>query len=213
MKKSLLIVLLSVIAGNAFAQVKYWVFFEAKPLAEQQMANPDLYLSAKAIQRRAVQEISIHASDMPIHNPYVKGVEDLGAFVLRKSKWLNAVSVFATQQQIEEISKLDFVAEIKPVRKMARQDETINSTTGTTTTPYAYGGSLNQINMLGGKTLHDDGSRGQGMTIAVLDGGFTGANWYQPFDTLWNDGRVIALHDFMMETPMCLSEVAMEPQC
>jgi serine protease AprX len=196
MKKIILIGLIGLLASNSFAQVKYWVFFNDKPLAHQQMSNPELFLSSKAIQRRATQEISIHPSDVPIHQPYIKVVEDLGAFVLRKSKWLNAVSVFATQQQMQSISKLDFVAEIKPVRKMARQEEEISITKVITATPYAYGGSLNQISMLGWQTLHDDGSRGQGMTIAVLDGGFSGANWYQPFDTLWNDGRVIALHDF-----------------
>jgi serine protease AprX len=196
MKKNIIFAFLIVFSGSLFAQVKYWVFFKDKPLAQQQMASPNMYLSEKSLQRRSAHEIPLHSSDMPVHQPYIQTISNAGVFVLRKSKWLNAVSVFATQQQIEEIQKLSFIDDVKPVKKMVRQAEQISDQQIVSTATYSYGNSLNQIAMMNGNVLHDAGSVGQGMTIAVLDGGFTGANWFQPFDTLWNDGRVIAAYDF-----------------
>ena len=86
MKKGILIILLTTLFGSAFAQVKYWVFFTDKPLAQQQMVNPQNYLSEQALQRRSIQEINVHESDMPVHKPYIEELEQQGVFVLRESK-------------------------------------------------------------------------------------------------------------------------------
>ena len=202
MKKSILVLMsLLVLSSSAFAQVKYWVFFSDKPQAEQQLAQPEQFLSKKSLERRARQNISIHKSDMPVHQPYLQKISAEGALILQTSKWLNGVSVFATKNQIEEIQKLPFVKDVKPVLQLQGQSiEDIYPAPmppqTTTAQPYSYGNSWNQISMLSGEFLHDDDSRGQGMVIAVLDGGFSGADFYSGFDSLWARNGIIASYDF-----------------
>lgn len=61
---------------------------------------------------------------------------------------------------------------------------------------FDYGPSLNQIEMIGGVALHDDGYQGQGMVIAVLDGGFLYTDQMTAFDTLRLNGLILSTRDF-----------------
>ena len=63
--------------------------------------------------------------DIPVHQEYINGIILVGAEVHRKSKWLNAVSVFATMDQIETIAAMNFVKGIQPVVKLRRRKNKI----------------------------------------------------------------------------------------
>ena len=56
--------------------------------------------------------------------------------------------------------------------------------------------------MLGIPQMHADGFRGEGMTIAFLDGGFMGVNTTAAFQELFNEGRYddVVSHDFVRNT-------------
>lgn len=60
-----------------------------------------------------------------------------------------------------------------------------------------YGASLTQIAMMNGNSLHVQGYLGNGMTIAILDAGFYGANLYSAFDSLWINGQILGTRDFV----------------
>ncbi|MEE4177247.1 MAG: S8 family serine peptidase [Bacteroides sp.] len=60
--------------------------------------------------------------------------------------------------------------------------------------PGYSGASIDQIN--GQKLLHD-GYRGEGMLIAVLDGGFYAADQLSVFSHLWGSGRIAGTRDFV----------------
>ena len=52
--------------------------------------NPSQFLSAKSIQRRVKQNISIDETDLPITPAYIDSIRLAGAVtILNKSKWLN----------------------------------------------------------------------------------------------------------------------------
>jgi hypothetical protein len=51
--------------------------------------------------------------------------------------------------------------------------------------------------MLNGIALHDLGYDGMGMTIAVLDAGFTNTNTIPAFSYLWNNNRILGYKDFV----------------
>ncbi len=60
-----------------------------------------------------------------------------------------------------------------------------------------YGQAYLQINMLQGTSLHDQGFMGQGMTIAVLDAGFSNVDVMNAFDSLWLNGQLLGTRDFV----------------
>lgn len=201
MKHLLLALSLLFVVEFAQAQVKYWVFFTDKPNAEAALSNPQNYLSDRAISRRQKQNIAISASDVPVYANYLNALQSQGLMILTTSKWLNAASVFATKAQIDEIAKLPFVSEIKPVLQLQTQrfEEMLPIRSGQNilaAQPYAYGNSYNQMAMLGGNLLHDNDLRGQNMLIAVIDGGFDNAETISALDSLWQNSNVIATWDY-----------------
>lgn len=201
MKKIIFFLALIFTSAISFAQVKYWVFFNDKPSAQQVLQEPTSILSQRALERRQKQEISLSTSDAPVEQAYLKTLQQQGVFILRTSKWLNAASVFATKDQIEKLKSLPFVKAIKAVLKMERQEELLSSPVAETkriltAQPYSYGNSWNQISMLAGNVLHDNNLRGQGMIIAVLDGGFTEAQNISAFDSLWMRNGILATWDY-----------------
>jgi hypothetical protein len=59
-----------------------------------------------------------------------------------------------------------------------------------------------QLQMLGIPQMHADGFKGEGITIAFLDGGFIGVNTSAAFQELFNEGRYddVVSHDFVRNT-------------
>jgi len=59
-----------------------------------------------------------------------------------------------------------------------------------------YGGAYNQNHMIDIDFLHDLGFTGQGITIAVLDGGFYGVDVGDGFKSFWDKNQIIATRNF-----------------
>jgi subtilisin family serine protease len=80
-----------------------------------------------------------------------------------------------------------FMETLMPVASSARQGESL----------YDYGEAFSQISMVRGTVLHDDGYRGQGIGIAVLDGGFIGTNLITLFDSLRGSNRIMGTINYV----------------
>ena len=63
--------------------------------------------------------------------------------------------------------------------------------------PSDYGNSLSQLTQLNGQYLHQQGFRGKGIQIAILDAGFLNANTIAAFDSLRNSNRILGTRDFV----------------
>lgn len=190
-----------IFAENSPAQVKHWVFFHEKPQATEWLQKPERFLSPRALERRQRQNIALDASDVPVDAHLIQQIKNTGAAVLHTSKWLNAVSVFATTAQLEQIKKLPDVREVTEVKSLETKHEAVGYTPFLQKTnsfkPLEYGQSGNQIFMVAGQFLHNEGSRGQGMLIAALDGGFNNVNNFSGFDSLWARGGIVATYNFV----------------
>ena len=179
MKKLATLLVLLFISSSTFAQnEKIWVFLKDKgPEVKAQMAHPENYLSLKSLFRRQQQGISIHESDVPVYPQYISEINDLGFKVIAKSKWLNAVSVEVSDESFKSIlMNLDCVIKVEAVNKLKVARNSSQSLKTEKTTTYGYGVANNNISFIKGVHLHDMGYKGQGMTIAVLDGGFSGCS-------------------------------------
>lgn len=175
------------------AQQNYWVYFTDKAQTPFAIDRPQEYLSPEAISRRTRHAISIREADLPVDPAYVAAVRQTGVTVRVVSKWLNAVSVQVQDPaQLAVLSSLPCVHHMAPVQRYGKAQPL----TPDNTQPYyrsassndlgntSYGASDNQVKMIGVDFLHSMGYRGQGITIAVLDGGFYGVDVGAGFSSL-----------------------------
>lgn len=180
---------------SVFSQspVKYRVYFKNK--ANQQF-DPHTYFDAKAIERRVRQGLSLFDStDFPVNPNYLNEVERRVATLKMHSRWFNAAVVMATPEQIEEISKLPFVAEIEAsasvfMRPASRDDHTVDYV-------LADKNLERQIERMGAAMLQAEGLNGNGVRVAIFDVGFSGADKHPAFKHLYEKGKIKGSRDFV----------------
>lgn len=170
---------------------KAWRFrvnFTDKDNNSYSLKRPLEFLSQKALDRRAKYKIKPDEYDLPVTPAYLEYLKGQGLKVINTSRWLNSAIVEATDTA--KVAGLHAVKFIKSVRRVwtgpdsvlveespgKRFLESRNSTFKRDTLAAPYGYAQRQVAMLGVDSLHKAGFRGEGVTIAVIDGGFLGAD-------------------------------------
>lgn len=98
---------------------KYRISFTDKIGSPYSISNPSAFLTARAIQRRANQGISIQINDLPPNPNYISQIESLGAIALHQSRWFNSVTVsISNPSTLASIQLLPFVQSTKAVNKI-----------------------------------------------------------------------------------------------
>ena len=215
LKKNLFAAVLVVSCINVFAQNRYVIYFTDKNNSAYSISSPLGFLSQRAIDRRSKQNIAIDSLDLPVNLNYIQGVAATGATVLNFSKWLNTVTIeVADSTMLAAVTALPYVMSctnvgrpvnnpLDPHQKKADKFAGETSTAipfnhlNKTTTVLQYGAAFNQVHMLNGDVLHDDGYQGEGMIIAMMDAGFLNADITPVFDSIWATNRVIVTRDFV----------------
>jgi hypothetical protein len=215
MKKPLLLLLSLCMITTLFAQQSgkkmYVLQFKDKGVNTRSAINPSAYLSDKSVERRLKQQIAFDESDIPVNEAYINDVSKTGARILTRSRWFNTVVIEATPEMATSVSALPFVTDAKPLgdglksgaaseKPLFEAEKTNPWTNGipkkATADFYDYGAAFNQINQLNGQYLHNEGFRGQGMTIAVLDAGFNSVDIMTCFDSLRANSQIKGTRDF-----------------
>lgn len=188
--------------GAAQDSLKYWIQFTDKQNNGYSIEQPERFLSPRSLQRRQRQQIPVTEQDLPVTQRYVDSLRAMGCNMLHTSRWFNAATVSTNDTTlIDRISQLPFVAgqravaylRLQPDQEMDWQEVEQRSYK----LRYDYGEGYNQIGMVKGDLLHDEGYTGQGMLIAVMDAGFPMTDILAGFQTLRNEGRLLGGHDFV----------------
>ncbi|OFX32607.1 MAG: hypothetical protein A2X08_08710 [Bacteroidetes bacterium GWA2_32_17] len=199
--KNILLIVFSFIVLNGFSQKPgiYWIQFTDKTNSPYSISSPSLFLSQRAIDRRVIQGIQINTLDIPVNQTYVDSMINSGFDVFDESKWFNGVLATVTDSTILQIlSGISFVQSYKYVRPLiAKNNKSKKEDLGTLSDYYNYGMGTDQILMLNGNYLHNQGYRGDGMLIALLDVGWIGTNSSPIFDSIFNNNRIISTRDFV----------------
>lgn len=204
LNRFLVLVLFYACTANAYAQVnQYMVFFTDKSGTPYSTNSPEEFLSARALERREKQGIAVVQNDLPVNPAYVQGVRDTGADVIYTTKWMNGVLVSCDGTMLASIQALPYVLSVELVSPGSHpasgnrnkfKNERADANEEATDT---------QLTMIGLDAMHSDGNRGEGIIIAVLDGGFSGVNTTAPFQHLMANNQIdlTASFDFISGTP------------
>jgi len=178
------------------------VYLHNKDQSQYSVFRPQEFLSPRAVERKSRQGIKIDESDLPLNSNYINQINQTGAEIILHSKWLNAVSVYVSDSSIlKKIKNLPFVKESKAIgfkknkseTKLAehfpfqeyKKEETI------------FGATLNQIAMLGGHLMQQMQFEGNGIQVAIFDGGFSSVYRMPAFDSLFAQNRILGTRDFV----------------
>lgn len=184
---------------------KWLVRFTDKSNSPYSIHEPAKYLSARSIERRQRMGIPIVENDLPVNPGYIQGLEQAGAKLHNKSKWLNAATVIADSAAVRRMRELPFVRSVQYVARDISIKNPANhppkkrvyGTEYTKETDHPFGYSIRQQGMLGMPMPYMAGARGEGIWIAVMDGGFINADSMPFFDSLAIKGKLIEGWDFV----------------
>lgn len=191
-------------------KLKVWVFFTDKGLAgrtevQRALSRPEKLLTRRALRRRAKlgRRRLVNFADLPVYEPYVREVLATGARLRTRSRWLNAVSLWATPRQVVQIANEPFVARMrlvagaKPSRPRVQLAKTANPTGRAEVVARRYyldyGASRNQLEQISVPQLHELGYTGAGVLVAMLDVGY-----YKDHET-FSHLKIVAERDFVMK--------------
>ena len=201
--------LLSAVAIQA-QDSRFAVYFTDKDTAYNSytLEVPEAFLSEEALQRRALYDVKINLTDLPVSQRYTDSIKTHVHRIQNKSKWLNLLVVEAPDSLVPVLEEKIFVESVRRIgpatgkkRKTAlssvqQAHRSGKKHTSTRMDSSFYGYSWGQIEMLKGHRLHQGGFQGKGRTIAVLDAGFKNADQLPAFDSLWKNEQIVAVHDF-----------------
>jgi len=179
---------LEALGGRSGGQIHAWIYFTDKGPVGSAGASSDKwreYLSPRAIQRRSgigMTEVSTFL-DVPLDDDYMTKVLRTGATLRRTSRWLNALSVSATLENLNLIAKLPFVKRIDPVlvsRRPLPQEEKLQQMRSGRPPRFLsdvsdslnYGASREQIEQINAHLAHQAGYSGTGVLVLMLDTGY-----------------------------------------
>jgi subtilisin family serine protease len=211
MKASLIFILI-IFFNSSFAQYsRYIIEFKDKKGTTHSLNNPTTFLSNESILRKKTFNIVIDSSDLPVSKNYVDSISRFSDVkLLYTSRWMNLAVIQTTNQSsIDKIKSLDFVKKQYPIANtliqlhareiesnivktnIPQQNETSNDNT------LQYGKSQAQITIHEGEFLHNRGFLGEGVKIAVFDGGFFKYLNHPAFDSIRKQNKIKYTWDFV----------------
>ncbi len=180
------------LSAETSAQQRQLVLLTDKAQNSYSLSQPEEFLSARSLQRREDQGIVLGELDLPVSDFYLSELEKTGAQVVYASRWLNAVMVIATTEQLEAIDKLTFVKETGFKAGKTRSNQVAETCESDLGADY-FGNSLQQSAMLGIDCLHHQRFKGKNVHIAILDNGFSNANT----NTAFQNTLIAETYDFV----------------
>lgn len=186
---------------------KYWIELTDKNNSPYCTCRPWEFLSARALDRRAKAGIAVVDNDLPVNPWYVEGLKKKGAVIHNTSRWMNAATVIADSATAAGLHSLPFVKKVEyvgrnilpknPRNKPAKKRISLTSYQKAGVGDEALGYAGLQNSLLGMPLLYYAGVRGNGIWVAVMDGGFTNVDTIAFFDSLALSGRLFPGWDFV----------------
>ena len=135
-------------------------------------------LSPRAVEQRAKWDIPTDAMDYPVAHLYVDSLRRMGAKVFHTSRWFNGATVEMSDVLASKVQALDFVDAVEMTRdnseSLYASKRRVITREETSDDPGII--TEQQLGLYNLLPLHEAGFEGQGILMAVCDGGFYNAN-------------------------------------
>lgn len=135
-------------------------------------------LSPRAVEQRAKWDIPTDAMDYPVAHLYVDSLRRMGAKVFHTSRWFNGATVEMSDKLATKVQNLDFVEAVEMTRdnseSLYASKRRVITREETSDDPGII--TEQQLGLYNLLPLHEAGFEGQGILMAVCDGGFYNAN-------------------------------------
>jgi len=197
----ILFILLSIPGAAQVTPYYYRVYFTDKGDARINDYQPLQLLSERAIERRQKENIDIlDYRDLPVFSNYINELSSGGLTLHCTSKWMNtALFKSSIVVNTDSLKNLPFISEIKTVKIPGKKN------TGQDKLDFVLNGSSEDsydrpVTMLNGYSLHNQGYLGNGILIAVLDGGFDNAEEISSLNDLRDRNGIKATYDFVQNS-------------
>ncbi len=187
-----------------------WIFLDSASAA----SNAPPALSRAALERRLRSGSPVLPGDRPIPPRLVAMLEDAGARVRVRSRWLRAVSARVAVADLDRVRSVPGVRGLRPVGRLRHAGlvpvgspgRFVSRGAGAAAvygagcpladqapelTPASYGGLYSALRQMHVPGVHELGITGRGVTIAILDTGF------EPGHESLSPLRVLAARDFI----------------
>lgn len=191
----------------------YRISLSDKNNSPYSISNPSVFLSQRALDKRARFNIAITEQDFPVNPQYIQQIKaiDANIQVLCTSKWMNTVTIYCPDStKPATISALPFVTNVLPVadydlQGMKKQLQTFeNNYVSIVSNPAKdsmadldYGEGYRQIALHNGHLLHKEGFLGNGMLIVVFDAGWSGVDTSAYFHPLFENSQIWGTRDLI----------------
>jgi serine protease AprX len=165
---------------------KYLIAFTDKAQSSHSIMQPQNFLTKEALDRREQARIPIDSTDLPVSEAYVRQVSKIAHRVLVKSRWLNVVGVLADSAQLQQLKALPFVKAVEYLGPFYGSRFPANAPSKARivldTLPKAQNGfekvyegyaAVQQQPIRAGVLRDLFQATGAGVSVAVMDGGFT----------------------------------------
>ncbi len=190
----LFLVLLLSVSAEGFEPQAWWIFLRDRQTDSQACEQALNSLSTKTRERRLrAQGKVLFDTDLPPLKSSVDRISSMVTRVRTVSRWLNAVSVEATPEQVRAVAALPDVRAVRPVAGWRRfrpepapaAAPRIRFRTAVSDSLHRiYGGATEQIAQIRVDSVHALGYTGEGVVIAFLDAGFHGIRSHVAFKHL-----------------------------
>ena len=164
---------------------RYWIFFKDRGIT---VTNPNsidpksLGITQRAMKRRAKvlpADKLIDERDLPVAQAYLHQLRNRGLTIHVTSRWLNAVSVSGSLEQIQSLTQLPFVQNVDVVASIKPPEVEVSAIPVRTpllksqqSTTLNYGPSITQLANIKVPEVHDLGIFGNGVLVGMIDDGF-----------------------------------------
>lgn len=191
MKKQILTIAFALLAIAGFAQQKcYWVFLTDK---NDTQFDPYTYFDAKAIERYQKCGADLYdISNYPLNDSYVNAVAAYANEMVGESRWLNALGIMATDDNINAISQMPFVSYVQEIAS----EGSVAEYKKTDITGENKDVLTDQLKRFEGQKFINKGINGKGIRICVLDAGFPGVDTHPAFQHLRDNHQIIKTYNF-----------------
>ena len=151
--------------GNKY---RVWVYFKDKT------GSKKINATQEANQRRLKHgsRSDYNWYDLKITPRYISIIQSLGLKVENESRWLNAISVICSANDLDSIVKLSFVKKIEPVKGYKKKHFEVVQKNQTFSRDLDYGDANIQIEQINVHLLHNQGLTGEGIRVLLLDTGY-----------------------------------------